>query len=52
MSLITHIRFFFRKAPCIELYAMMCDDTAAEEKDWNKPIYCSGLAPDHPDQLG
>lgn len=22
---------------------MMCDDTAAEEEDWSKPIYCSGL---------
>ena len=44
MSLIIQSRFFFfRKAPCIELYAMMCDDTAAEEKDWSKRIYCSGL---------
>lgn len=42
MSLIIHSRFF-RKAPCIEFYAMMCDDTAAEEKDWSKPIYFSGL---------
>ena len=34
LSLIIHSSFFFfRKAPCIELYA----------KDWSKLIYCSGL---------
>ena len=40
MSLIIHSRFFFSES---SLYRVICDDTAAEEKDWSKPVYCSGL---------